>query len=90
MTEAQVQAIFVKEQLRPERWENGPGAVYATHEHPYAKVLIVQQGSIAFTLPRDGREVLMGPGDRLDLRPHTPHSAVVGSEGVVCWEAHLA
>jgi quercetin dioxygenase-like cupin family protein len=88
MTDAQVLAVFARERLTPERWENGPGAVYAVHEHPYAKVLVVQRGRITFTLPREDREVAMWPGDRLDLAARTPHSAVVGSEGVVCWEAH--
>jgi quercetin dioxygenase-like cupin family protein len=88
MTVAQVRAIFAQERLAPECWENGPGAVYAVHDHPYAKVLVVQQGSITFALPREGREVAMRPGDRLELPARTPHSAVVGSDGVVCWEAH--
>ena len=87
-TDAQVQVRFARERLTTERWENEAGAVYAVHEHPYAKVLIVQRGSITFTLPREGRTVAMGPGDRLDLPARTPHRAVVGSEGVVCWEAH--
>lgn len=86
MTEKNLAAVFAKEGLTPERWSNGPGAVYAVHEHPYAKVLIVAQGEITFQMP--GREVRMGPGDRLDLPAHTPHGAIVGPHGVVCWEAH--
>ena len=88
VTEADVRDRFVREKLTAERWENGPGAVYAVHDHPYAKVLIVERGSITFMLPREGREVMMKPGDRLDLPPQTPHSAVVGPDGVVCFEAH--
>lgn len=88
MTDAQAQAVFAKDHLTPQRWENGPHAVYAVHEHPDAKVLLVQQGSIEFLLPGEDRKVRLGPGDRLDLPPHTPHSAVVGADGVVCWEAH--
>ena len=90
MMDAQVQTVFARERLTPERWENGPGTEYAIHEHPYAKVLIVQQGHITFTLPREGRQVAMGPSDRLDLASRTPHSAVIGPDGVVCWEAHRA
>lgn len=88
--EADMRARFEREQLTAERWENGPGAVYGIHDHPYAKVLIVERGSITFALTRERREVVMMPGDRLDLPPRTPHSAVVGPEGVVCWEAHRA
>lgn len=90
LTEAQALAAFAREHLTPQRWDNGRGAVYAVHEHPYAKVLMVQEGRITFTLPREGRDVMMEPGDRLELPAHTPHSAVVGSDGVVCWEAHKA
>lgn len=85
-----IAAVFASESLTPERWSNGPGATYAVHEHPYAKVLIVAQGEITFRMPGQGREVRMGPGDRLDLPAHTLHGAVVGPRGVVCWEAHRA
>ena len=38
----------------------------------------------------DPRQVVgMRPGDRLTLPPRTPHSAVVGADGVVCLEAHV-
>ncbi len=32
-------------------------------------------------------DVSLGPGDRLDLPPGTPHAASVGDEGVACVEA---
>jgi quercetin dioxygenase-like cupin family protein len=80
----------VEEKLRAEadqcyRWSNGPGAEYTVHSHPYRKILYVDRGSITFT--RAGRpSIVMKPGDRLDLPAETPHGAVVGEEGVVCWE----
>ena len=87
-TEGRLRARLEGEGLTPTRWSNGPGAVYAVHAHPYAKSLIVVQGAITFTLERVGRTCTLTPGDRLDLPPETPHSAVVGSDGVVCLEAH--
>ena len=44
----------VEQKLRGEadhchQWSNGPGAVYAVHDHPYRKILYVDQGSITFT-----------------------------------------
>jgi len=72
-----------------ERWSNEPHAVYARHDHPYAKVLYCVAGGITFTVGAS-REVVMRPGDRLDLPAQTPHSAVVGPDGVVCLEAHRA
>jgi len=67
------------------QWSNGPGAVYAVHDHPYRKILYVEQGSITFT-PAGKKAIVMKAGDRLDLPAGTPHGALVGTEGVVCWE----
>jgi quercetin dioxygenase-like cupin family protein len=80
----------VEQKLRAEadrcyQWSNGPGAVYAVHDHPYRKILYVAQGAITFT-PSGKPAIVMKPGDRLDLPAGTPHGAVVGSEGVTCWE----
>ena len=79
----------MREGLRPTRWANGPDAVYGVHEHRYGKVLVVAAGSIAFTLENDHRTLDLRAGDRLEVPPGTPHSAVVGAEGVVCLEAHI-
>ncbi len=71
------------------RWSNGPHAIYGVHDHPYGKVLIVESGRITLTIDGGQRIVVMEAGDRLDLPPRTPHSAVVGPAGVVCLEAHV-
>jgi len=80
----------VEQQLRAEadhcyQWSNGPGAEYAVHSHTYRKILYVERGSITFT-PTGMPAILMKPGDRLDLPAGTPHGAMVGEEGVTCWE----
>ena len=80
----------VEQRLRAEadhcyQWRNGPGAVYAVHDHPYRKILYVDQGSITFE-PAGKPAIVMRPGDRLELPAGTPHGAVVGAEGVTCWE----
>lgn len=72
------------------RWSNGPDAVYGWHDHPYGKVLVVASGTITFTVGEEHRGIAMKSGDRLELPPRTPHSAVVGSSGVVCLEAHVS
>ena len=77
-----------QEGLRPARWSNGPDAVYGLHDHPYGKIVVIESGSITFTIEPGKRIVAMKRGDRLEVPPHTSHSAVVGSEGVVCLEAH--
>ena len=89
-TEAHLREQLAKEGLTvDDRWSNGPRATYAIHEHPYAKVLLVVSGSITFTLHGDERTVSLQAGHRLDVPAGTPHSAVVGADGVLCLEAHL-
>ena len=77
-----------RENLRPYSWSNGPGDVYARHSHDYDKVIYVVSGSITFGLPLEKRELMMRPGDRLDLPAGIVHDAHVGPQGVVCLEAH--
>ncbi len=76
-----------REGLDPSSWANGPRDRYAPHEHGYDKVLVCAAGSIVFEVA--GTAVGLHPGDRLELPAGTVHGAVVGSDGVVCLEAHL-
>jgi quercetin dioxygenase-like cupin family protein len=79
--------------LDPARWSNGPGDRYATHEHPYDKVIVVERGSIRFGLPGAATPatpaIELVEGDRLELPAGTAHDATVGPAGVACLEAHL-
>jgi quercetin dioxygenase-like cupin family protein len=80
----------VEQRLRTEadhcyQWSNQPGARYAVHTHPYRKILYVASGSITF-IPEGQAAIELGAGDRLELPAGTPHAAVVGDQGVVCWE----
>ena len=77
------------EGLTATTWSNGPGDRYAAHTHAYDKVLVVASGSIVFERPDRGDAFYMAAGDRLDLPAGATHAAVVGSDGVVCLEAHL-
>ena len=76
---------FAAEDLVPRTWSNEPGYRYGEHRHPFHKVLFCVCGSITFHTPEG--DVRLGPGDRLDLPPGTPHSATVGDKGVTCMEA---
>ena len=75
------------EGLDPGRWSNGPGDRYASHDHGYDKVIVVERGSIRFGLA-DGVAIDLGVGDRLELPAGTAHDAHVGPDGVACLEAH--
>jgi mannose-6-phosphate isomerase-like protein (cupin superfamily) len=66
-------------------WSDGPGASYSVHSHPYRKILYVSAGSITF-MPEGSPPVRMQPGDRIEIPRGTAHAALVGNEGVTCWE----
>ncbi len=87
-TESEIRNLLDAEELHPYRWSNGPGDVYAPHQHSYHKVIYVVQGSITFGLPTHEKKLHLRAGDRLDLPAGVVHDAAVGPEGVVCLEAH--
>ena len=68
-------------------WGNGPHDRYAEHTHPFEKTLVCLEGSIVFHVPGQA-DLVLQPGDRLVLPPHTRHAATVGPHGVRCIEAH--
>ena len=88
-TETAIRQRLNDEGLGYYTWSNGPGDFYGEHTHPYHKVIYVARGSITFHLPASGEDVTLRAGDRLELPARTPHSALVGAEGVSCFEAHL-
>ena len=87
-SETDIRSRLEAEGLLYYRWANAAGDVYAAHTHPFYKVIYVVQGSITFGLPGTGEQLLLTVGDRLELPPSTIHEAIVGSQGVVCLEAH--
>jgi len=87
-TQAELLRLFAAEGLQPYAWSNVPDDVYAAHTHLYHKVIYVVEGMITFGLPDQGEDVVLKAGDRLDLPAGVLHDAVVGSDGVVCLEAH--
>jgi quercetin dioxygenase-like cupin family protein len=87
-TRADIERAIASEGLSAYAWSNGPGDVYGVHSHTYNKVIYVVEGSITFTLPDRSEEVQLERGDRLDLPAGVRHGARVGSQGVMCLEAH--
>ncbi|MCK5657752.1 MAG: cupin domain-containing protein [Syntrophobacteria bacterium] len=86
--EETLRKILAEEDLHGYRWSNGPGDVYSAHTHSFNKVIYVVSGSITFGLPDSGEQVTLNLGDRLNLPAGVAHNAIVGSEGVICLEAH--
>jgi quercetin dioxygenase-like cupin family protein len=86
--ESEIRRLLSERGLSGYRWSNAPGDVYGAHSHPFHKIIYVLQGSITFTLPDVDEQVTLGKGDRLDLPAGMVHEAVVGQQGVICFEAH--
>jgi quercetin dioxygenase-like cupin family protein len=52
--------------------EAAPGDGPGLHSHPYAEIIIVQEGEVAFSDGRRTREV--GPGNVVIIPPGEPHA----------------
>ena len=61
--------------------ELDPGAVVAEHAHENEQLGLVLQGSMAFRIGDEKREV--GPGETWTIPANTPHEATAGPDGVV-------
>ncbi len=88
-TENEIAQILRAENLSYYPWSNSPNDLYAPHLHAYDKILYAVRGSITFILPNTDKTLTLHAGDRLELPANTVHSAVVGSRGVTCFEAHV-
>ena len=86
--EETIRQMLAEEDLHGYRWSNGPAHVYSTHTHSFNKVVYVVRGSITFGLPDSGEQVSLNLGDLLNLPAGVVHNAIVGSDGIVCLEAH--
>ena len=87
-TEEILHELLRQEGLSAYLWSNDPGDFYTAHVHDFHKVVYVVSGSITFGFPVDGEPTTLQAGDRLDLPAGVPHNAAIGSQGVVCLEAH--
>lgn len=73
------------EGLTVSEWTDPAGKVYPVHAHNYAEVRVVVHGALRIGLPETGEEFILGPGDRLDLPPNTPHWTDVSGQGPVVY-----
>ena len=76
-----IRARLEQEGLRPYRFEMVPGDVYGDHAHPEAEIRWVVSGRMRVCV--SGEEIILEPGDRLDLPANVVHSADVFGEEVV-------
>jgi quercetin dioxygenase-like cupin family protein len=77
-----VRARLEQEGLHPYRFDMVPGDSYPDHSHHDVEVRWVVSGCMRVSIGKE--ELILAPGDRLDLAPNVVHSAeVVGDEVVV-------
>jgi quercetin dioxygenase-like cupin family protein len=76
-----IRARLEQEGLRPYRFDMIPGDCYGDHSHPEAEIRWVVSGRMRVLM--DHEELILEPGDRLDLVANVVHSADVFGEEVV-------
>ena len=87
--EEELRSQLAKQELKVYHWSSPAEAVFWGHTHGYHKILYVVSGNIKFEFPSRHKTISLHPGDRLDLPGGIRHSAVAGTEGVTCLEAHI-
>ncbi len=88
LTRTAVKNLMWTEGLKAFNLYGMPNEVYQLNVVPHHRVVWVIRGSITFYLPDEKRHIILNRGDRLDLRPGTPHQAIVGPEKFLCLEAY--
>jgi quercetin dioxygenase-like cupin family protein len=73
------------EGLSVSEWTDQSGTVYPVHAHEFPEVRVVVRGKLRIGLPETGEEIVLGPGDRLDLPANVPHWADVNGNGGVVY-----
>lgn len=65
--------------LRVYAWQDGPGAFYDDHTHPFLSAHIILDGEM--TLVVDAKTHPLRIGDRFDVPANTVHNATMGEAG---------
>ena len=77
-----IRARLEQEGLSPSRFDMLPGDSYGDHSHVDMEIRWVVSGQMRVCIGSE--QIVLGPGDRLDLAPKVAHSAdVVGDDVVV-------
>lgn len=76
-----VRQVIHTSQMTIARLELRAGGAVPVHAHVNEQVSMVLTGRLKFTV--DGREVLVGPGQVLELPPNVPHGVEVLEDAIV-------
>jgi len=68
-----LRSALMGEGLAVSEWIDAPGTVYPVQSHEHLEVRWVLRGELRVGLPERGEELILAPGDRLDLPPNTPY-----------------
>ena len=89
VSEEELRADMRSQGLAPFTWHNGPGDHYSLHSRSYTRVITVIDGSATFHFPETNEDVVLEPGDRIQIEARTQHAITVGDGGVRCLEAAI-
>ena len=79
--------IFEAEGLEPVDETFAPQTVLTDHRHPFDEVRMVVSGALFLNI--NGNQLLLRPGDRIEIPANTRHSkSVEGGESCTCVVAH--
>ena len=80
-----LRSALTEEGLAVSEWTDTSGSVYPVHAHEFPEVRVVVRGRLRIGLPETGEEIVLGPGDRLDLPGNVPHWMDVNGVGAVVY-----
>ncbi|MEM3154416.1 MAG: cupin domain-containing protein [Candidatus Woesearchaeota archaeon] len=72
-TEEELRAMFAKEGMKPYISVMEKNEFTDVHEHSHDETRILVKGRVEFSA--EGRSYVLKPGDRIDLKAKTPHTA---------------
>jgi quercetin dioxygenase-like cupin family protein len=82
--EEELTVLLAAKHITAERWAAEGMQVFASRTNTTDKRLWCAEGSIIFSV--DGKRISLQPGDALEIPANTPHEAIVGMSGCVCYE----
>jgi quercetin dioxygenase-like cupin family protein len=82
-TPEQIKMIFQAEGLLPTEESLSPKTVIPDHRHPFDEIRMVVSGTLFLNI--SGNQMLLRPGDRIDIPANTRHSkSAEGEDGCIC------
>ncbi len=68
---------LTRQGFRVAEWSDAPGTIYPVQQLKTTEARWVVRGQLRIGLPDEGQEIILEPGDRLDLEPNETYWADV-------------